>query len=402
MKYVVLAMMALMITISPSVAMDARPVSFAAGPQVGAPSAVLEDAVTGQVLYEKDCHERRPIASTTKIMTAILVLEHAKMDDVVIASKRASLEPFTSLHLVPGERVTVHNLLEALLIRSANDTAVALAEHVGGSVEHFVDMMNAKAKDIGANDTHFVTPNGLYAEGHYSSAYDLAIMARYAMRFPLFNEIIATKHARIDRSVNKQDVLVRTSSKFLKNYDGADGVKSGYIKQAGHCYVGSATRGGWRILSVVLKSPNSSEDTAELMDYGFTNYERVVLTDPKKPVAKIEVRGGKSEVEAVTSEPLHVVVRRGEDIDPRTEIKLDDKLYAPVRKGDKVGVMTAYLGDKPVASVDLRAADNVDQTIASVTWPWVRTILLVAMVSIGVAGGRAASKSSGISRRWFS
>jgi serine-type D-Ala-D-Ala carboxypeptidase (penicillin-binding protein 5/6) len=403
MKYVSLAILALMFSISSSFAMDSQVlVPAATNPNVGAESSILVDATTGQVLYEKNDHAKRPIASTTKIMTAILVIEHAKLDDVVIASKRASMEPFTSLHLVPGEKMKVHDLLEALLIRSANDTAVALAEHVGGSVEHFADMMNAKAKEIGANETHFITPNGLYVPGHYSTAYDLAIMARYAMRYPIFNEIIAMRRTRIERSINTQDVLVRTSSKFMKNYEGADGVKSGYIKQAGHCFVGSATRGGWRLLSVVLKSPNSAVDTESLMNYGFGNFERIVLSSPYKPVDKVAINGGKSRLDIVPALQLHAIVRRGESSLARSTTQINDKLYAPIRKGEKVGTMTAYVGDKAVAIVDLDAAESVDQTIASRTWPWVRAMMLAAMISIGVAGGRAASKSNGLGRRWFS
>lgn len=395
MKYVLLLIAAISFSLGPVGAADVKAQPKPSAPVLQAPYAILTDAVTGQILYSKNAHIRRPMASTTKIMTAILVIENARMDDTVTASKRASEVPFTSLHLKPGEQMKVKDLLSALLIRSANDTAVALAEHVGGTVEGFAQMMNDKAKEIGAKDTHFVTPNGLYVPGHYTTAYDLALITRYALRLPIFNEIVATQSKRIDRSINKQDVLVQTSSRFLKRYEGADGVKSGYIKQAGYCFVGSATRGGWRLVSVVLKSTDSQIDTAALMDYGFSNYQRLILGTPGQPVAKVSVSGGKDELEVVPSQQLHVAVKAGNAASARVEKQLDEHIYAPVRKGAKVGTITAYVDGKPVTTVDLEAANDVDETVVSVLWPWVRSMGLIGTLSIGVACGRAVAKGSG-------
>jgi D-alanyl-D-alanine carboxypeptidase (penicillin-binding protein 5/6) len=398
MKYVLSAILALLIAIGPVGAQAPA----TASPNVGAPSAVLMDAVTGQVLWARNKDVKRPMASTTKIMTAILAIENLELTQPVVASKRASETPFTSLHLKPGEKVDVENLLRALLIRSANDTAVALAEKIGdGSVEKFAVMMNDKAREIGCENTHFVTPNGLYAPNHYTTAHDLALIARYATQYPEFNRIVAMRSSRIERSMNKQDIVVRTNAKFLKCYPGADGIKSGYIKQAGHCYVGSATKGGWRLISVVLKSPNSQADTTALMDYGFASFERVILQTPKSVVTEVPVSGGQSKLPVVVVEPLQAVVRKGEP-KPTTAVKIEEKINAPVRKGDKVGTMTAYIGDRAVSTVDLEAAEDVHQTVANIAWPWVRTMLLVAMFSIGVAGGRAAAKGPGVGRRRFS
>jgi D-alanyl-D-alanine carboxypeptidase (penicillin-binding protein 5/6) len=363
--------------------------------QVQAPSAILTDAVTGQVLYARGENVRRPIASTTKIMTAILTIENCGMDDVVTASENASKVPFTSLHLKPGEQIKVKDLLEALLIRSANDSAVALAEHIGGTVDGFAQMMNDKAQQIGAKDTHFVNPNGLYVEGHYSTAHDLALITRYALRLPIFNEIIAMRHARIQRSMNVQDVYLATKSTFIKKYQGADGVKSGYIREAGYCFVGSATRGGWRLVSVVLKSPDSQGDTCALMDYGFSNYRRLVLADRGRPVEKIAVSGGASEVDVVPSQRLHVAIRAGNSSSAKTEVHLDDQIHAPIKKGDKVGTMTAYVDGKAVYAVELEAANDVDESLVSAAWPWLRTITLLGMVGVGVACGRASTKNNG-------
>lgn len=370
-------------------------------PTISAPSAILTDGVTGQVLYTKNANVRRPVASTTKIMTAIIVIENCDMDEIVTASKAASETPFTSLHLQPGEEVKVGELLKALLIRSANDTAVALAEHVGGTMDKFVQLMNDKAKKIGAKDTHFVTPNGLYAPDHYSTAYDLALITRYALSLPIFNEIVCCRSARIERSINTQDVLVQSKSKFLKDYPGANGVKSGYIKEAGYCYVGSATRDGLRLVSVVLKSDDSQIDTAALMDYGFANYKRLILADCKQTIKTIEIPGGAVELGIISSDKLQISVKNGEQDKARTEVKLND-LHAPIRKGDKVGTITALIGNSQIASVDLEAANDVDESLASIAWPWVRSIGLLTMLSVGVACGRTTAKSNGRSRSRFS
>jgi len=367
-------------------------------PQVKAGSAILTDAATGQVLFERNADVRRPIASTTKIMTAILVIENCKTDDVVTASESASKTPFTSLHLKPGEQVKVRDLLYALLIRSANDAGVAFAEHIGGTIDGFAQMMNDKAREIGARNTRFITPNGLYVPGHYSTARDLALIARYALRLPIFNEIVGLRRQIIDRSVNKQDLLVETHSKFLKDYPGADGIKSGYTKEAGYCFVGSATRSGWRLVSVVLKSPDSQIDTAALMDYGFGCFQRVVLAEPGRPLTKVKVAGGDRELEVVPADVVQVAVRLGQAALARCELKLDE-IHAPVRKGAKVGTITAYLGSQPVVTLDLQAAHDVSETLASIAWPWVRAIGLLGMICFGAVYGRAAAKGNGERRR---
>lgn len=372
-----------------------------ATPNIKASSAILTDATTGQVLFEKNADEHRPMASTTKIMTAILTIENCKMDDTITASKNVSQTQFTSMHLLPGEQISVRDALTAMLLRSANDCAVALAEHIGGSVDGFAQMMNDKAKELGAKNTHFVTPNGLYAPGHYTTARDLALIARYALRLPIFNEIVATRCKRIERSMNQQDVFVTNKSKFLRNYQGADGVKSGYIKQAGHCYVGSATRGGWRLVSVVLNSPDTQAETTMQMDYGFKNYQRIVLGVPEQPVTKMAVIGGVEKLDVVLDKKLTVAVKVGQAASAKTEIHLN-QIQAPVKKGDKVGTMVACVGNKPVASVDLVAASDINPSMASTTWPWVRSFGLLAMISIGVTRGRAFAKSTGSSRSRFS
>ncbi|MCL5104721.1 MAG: D-alanyl-D-alanine carboxypeptidase [Armatimonadetes bacterium] len=364
-------------------------------PDVKGASAVLMDAATGQVLYAKNPHVRRPNASTTKIMTAILIMEHCGLSDTITASKKASETPFTSLHLKPGEKMSVLDLLTGMLIRSANDAAVAAAEHIAGSVPKFAVMMNKKAAEIGCKDTHFVTPNGLHAPGHYSTAYDLCLMARYAQRYPLFNDIVRTrKYALTSRSMNKKDLVVFSRCKFLRNYPGADGVKSGYVRQAGYCYVGSATRNGWRLVSAVLKSDNAGRDTAAIMNYGFANFEPVSVARANTGCATVDVRNGAvATIAAVPARDLTVVVpKTGARIVTRVDLT---PVVAPITAGTKVGTIKALVNGTEVAKVDLRASQDVGVSFASRAIHGMKICgLMAAFLLVGGKYGRAFTKSS--------
>ena len=382
------------LTVPPSTARPPSP------PDVDAASVVLMDAATGQVLYSKNPHVRRPNASTTKIMTAILLIEHCKMTDKVRVSPKACQTPFTSLHLKPGEQISVRDLLVGMMVRSGNDAAVAAAEHVAGSVAKFAALMNKKAVEIGCKNTHFVNPNGLYAKGHYSSAYDLCLMARYAFRYPVFNEAVRTqKHVLDSRTVNRKDLAVFSRSKFMKYYPGADGVKSGYVKQAGYCYVGSATREGWRLVSAVLKSDNSNLDTMVLMDYGFTNFEPVIVAQAGADLATAQVRGGAAaEVPIAPASDLRVAVpKHGARVTTRCETQ---PLTAPVSKGTKVGTVVASVNGVDICRVDLLATQDVDIGFIQKAWIWTRTcgVVIVCLV-LGGKYGAALTKAPGRRRR---
>lgn len=364
-----------------------------------AASALVMDADTGQVLFAKNPNTRRPNASTTKIMTAILTIENLGMDEWVTASKKACQTPYTSLNLRPGERIQVRDLLHGLLIRSANDAAVALAEHIGGSVSSFAGMMNRRAREIGCTNTNFVTPNGLYAEGHYSSAHDLCLMARHALRYPVFNEIITTRKWILNsRTINRKDLAVFAKHRFMKSYPGADGVKSGYLKQAGYCYVGSATHDGWRLVSAVLKSDDSSRDTAALMNYGFGNFRPYVVARSGAVCAGVRIDGGASEtVSAAPVRDIKVIVPR---TGARITTTLQSKpLEAPISKGASVGTMIVVVNGKPVGSVELLAAEDVGISIARRAWWVAKTCGLLLAGCWGIGYGTAFAKGSRRRRR---
>ena len=270
-----------------TVAIPATAQTQAAGPQVVASSAILLDAADGRVLWEKNPHEPRGIASTTKIVTALIALRKLALTDLVSASQRAesigSEDPLISeLELIAGEQVTVQNLLYGLLLPSANDAAIALAERVSGSVESFIPLMNALAGELGAKNTSFKNPHGLDEAGHYSTASDLALIALEAFRDPRFREIVATEQYVLNRTGKPAQVLA-SRNELLGRYPGANGIKTGQTRAAGRALVASATRDGESRISVVLASSDPTGDSVRLLDHGFKGFERVELVSSRQP-----------------------------------------------------------------------------------------------------------------------
>lgn len=374
---------------------------LAPAPTVEAASAVLMDPETGQVIYSKNPHKRLQNASTTKIMTAILLIENCGMTDKITASKNAAQTQYTSLHLQPGEQINAKDLLFGMLIRSANDAAVAAAEHISGSVDKFAKLMNAKAKEIGCTDTHFVTPNGLYAKDHYSSAYDLALMAKYALKYPIFAEAVNTrKYELSSRTKNKKDMVVFSHHMYMRKYPYADGIKSGYIKQARYCYVGSATKNGWRLISAVLRSEHSADDTIALMNYGFDNFQKVAVVQAGRPVTHAEVTGGAAPAVAVA--PLKdiavVVPRTGAKVVTKLEIK--DNVEAPVAKGAQLGTIAAMLDGREITKTQLRAVEPVQISVLGSIWSWMRSWgVVILCLMVGGKYGTALAKNPRRRRR---
>ena len=222
-------------------------------PVINAQSAIVMDFDTGRVIFEKNAYQRRPMASTTKVMTAIIALENGNLDDIVTISRNATSIHGSLMHLHTGEKLPLRDLMYGLLLCSGNDASIAIAEHVGGSVEGFLEMMNNKAKEIGANNTHFTSPHGLDDVGHHSTAYDMALITKYALNIPVFNEIVKTK------SIQVGNRYLNNSNEMLTSYEGADGVKTGYTGRAGRCLITSATRDGRRFISVVLFCDSRSQ-----------------------------------------------------------------------------------------------------------------------------------------------
>lgn len=243
---------------------------YAGEPQVAAKAAIVIDAAGGQILYAKSAHTPMPPASTTKIMTALLAVEEGDLEAQVVISPRAAAVGEASIYLQAGETLTLEELIKGALIPSGNDAAWAIAEEMAGSVELFAVLMNRKAFALGAFNTNFVNPNGLPAVNHYTSAYDLALMARKAMDNPKFREVVATRQDWISYNNGEARRYLKNTNRLLWSYPGADGVKTGTTREAGSCLVASASQNGRRLIAVVLNSTNRYGDAARLLDYGFT------------------------------------------------------------------------------------------------------------------------------------
>jgi serine-type D-Ala-D-Ala carboxypeptidase (penicillin-binding protein 5/6) len=348
-------------------------------PLCKAASAIVVDAATGAVLWEKNSRVRRPIASTTKIMTATLVLESGRLDDTVGFSEKARLTEYGNLNVKPGEKFKMRDLLYAILLRSSNDSCVAVAEHLAGSVPEFAKWMTEKAHQLGAADTNFVTPNGLFHPQHVSTAQDLAIITRYAIQNAQFNQAVATKEYTLQRTINTKDTLIRNHNKFLSKYAGADGVKTGYVRQSGRCLVASSTRAEqgnpWRLITVVLNSADTYGDSERMMDWARKNFQPVFFARRGEQVGVATVRGGsQSQVPLVVASDLMAVVRRSTAARAEREVRTDEGIPAPVRREQVGGKLVALVDGQPVAQVDLLTAQPVERVwtaaVAAGVAPW--------------------------------
>lgn len=305
-------------------------------PPVAAAGAICMDADSGKVLWAKDAETPRYMASCTKIMTALLLIEHGKLTDKITAPPDIMKTGESSMHLKPGEQVSVLDMLYALMLRSANDGCVASADYVAGSVPKFVDMMNARAKLIGCQHTHFMNPNGLHDPQHYTTAHDLALIAREAMKNPLFREVVRTQKHKIDRTIDKGDLWMVSRNKWLKKDFTADGIKTGYTVPAGHCYVGSATRDGWRVITVMLNSDHWQIDNQNLLNWSFTHFDTKEIAKPGAAIGSVAVEGGKAaSVSIAAAEPIRMAVRKGAAM-PKIEATAKS-LAAPVHAGQQAG-----------------------------------------------------------------
>ena len=323
-------------------------------------SAIVMDTVTGQILYERDIDARRYPASTTKMMTLIVALEHGKLDDIVTISKNAEGVEGSTLWLVQGDKIPLGELLTGMMMHSGNDATVAVAEHIAGSVPAFVRMMNDKAEELGANSTHFMNPNGLPDEKHYTTAYDLAKIAAYGYSLPHFKEIVGKQEALYDW-VKDPAKKLRNENQMLWLYRGANGVKTGYTDAAGRCLVSAARRDGMQLVAVVLDSYYMWNDSIALLDYGFQNAHPKTLVKKGEVVAKVDVADGShDELELVAAESLVAVEKTGETAKVERKVEVPREVAAPIKKGDVIGKVVCYYDGKAQGSIYLLAAQDVE------------------------------------------
>ncbi|MDA8097589.1 MAG: D-alanyl-D-alanine carboxypeptidase [Clostridia bacterium] len=338
--------------------------SYAEPPRVTAGAAILMDVETGQVLFAKKERNHKDPASLTKIMTAIVALEAGNLDDVVTISKRAAYFARGSIiDIRKDEQITLENLLRAALIMSANDTTIAIAEHVGGGdYGRFVQWMNIKAKLLGACDTRFENTHGFTAPNHKTTAYDLALITRYALHNPTFAKIVSTKKTTIRWYNSEREVTINNTNRLLRgNYVGIDGVKTGTTSAAGHCLIASATRDGRQLVAVVLRSDARYQDAKKLLTYGFEEVPAVTAAVRKQEIGRVEVKGGwQPEVAAVVGETVVLYIPEGREQNLRTRIWLDRTVEAPVGEGRAVGRMDFILDGLRLGSTSLVAGQTVE------------------------------------------
>lgn len=321
---------------------------------ISAGSAILMDAQTGRVLYEKEANRQRLMASTTKIMTALVVCEQMNVLDRVAVPKEAVGIEGSSMYLQTGEILTVQDLLYGLMLHSGNDAAVALAIYCGGTVEGFVELMNDKAHRLGLRNTHFANPNGLDAPGHYSSARDLATLAAYAMENPVFRQTVSTK------TVNAGSRALRNHNKLLWSVDGADGVKTGYTKASGRILVSSCTRQGRRLIAVTMDDRNDWQDHAKLLEDGFSRFSPRQLVTAGDCLGTAAVfYGVKEKVTLVAKQDFSYVLMDDEQV----EIMLPPGgfVYAPVAMGQEAGIAHICVDGKSVGSIPLVYGETIEQ-----------------------------------------
>lgn len=332
-----------------------------------AKAAILVDGKSGSILLEKASHEKLPIASVTKIMTMLLIMEAVdsgkiKMEDMVSTSENAYSMGGSQVYLAQGEEHTVQDMLKAVAIHSANDASVALAEKVAGSEEVFVAEMNEKAKALGMNDTHFLDTTGLTDEGHYSSAYDVALMSReLIIKHPEILKFTSTWH---DTFRNGEFSLDNTN-KLVHHYQGANGLKTGFTTPAGHCLAASALRNNMQLIAVVLGEPDSNTRFAEsrkLLDYGFANYEINKVNTKGEVAGEITVKKGTlTNINAIFKEDVELLISRADKGKVANETVMLEELTAPIEEGQKVGEMVYKVGNKVVGKAELVADRKVDK-----------------------------------------
>ena len=332
-------------------------------PDISAKAAIVIDQDTGRILFEKNINKKLPMASTTKIMTLLLAIEKGNLKDIVTVSQKACSVGGSSIWLSPGEKIDLESLLYGLMLNSGNDAAVAIAEHIGGNLDNFIKMMNEKAKQIGALNTNFVTPSGLDIgiDNHYTTAYDLALITKYAFQYPLFSKIVSTKEKTIPWEGKEWNRYLRNKNKLLWIYEGADGVKTGYTNKAGRCLVSSATRNGYRFIAVVLNSNPMWEDSMKILDYCFSNYKPYEVLKKEEFIKIIPVRNGKQDnVEIVTLNGCTVPIKNEEINDIHIDVSLPEYVTAPINENEIVGKITIKIGDKKICEVPCKVNNKVE------------------------------------------
>lgn len=335
---------------------------------IDAKSALLMDVGTGKILYEKNIHEQLPPASITKIMTMLLAMEAIEsnkitLQDRALVSERASKMGGTQLYLEPGETKTIEELMKGIAIRSANDASVAVGEYIAGTEELFVQQMNDRAKELGMTNTKFINTNGLDAEGHLTTAHDVALMSRELLKHKEVHRWLTTWIDTVVVGKRQSPQSLVNTNRLVKTYQGINGIKTGYTSQSLHCISASATRGDTSLIAVIMAAPTSAirfGEAAKLLDYGFANYSTVSIAKRNDIIGTVKLNKGKeTQLEVIAKDDLNVLVAKGNEGNVEEEVNLPPSISAPILKGDKVGEIIAILDGKEVGRIDIVSKEDV-------------------------------------------
>ena len=332
-----------------------------------AKSAILIEASTGEIIYEKNSHEKLPPASMTKMMSMLLIIEKIeenklKWDEMVTASSKASSMGGSQIFLEPGEKMSVTELLKGIAIGSGNDATMALAERISGSEEEFVKLMNEKAKTLGLKNTNFKNPTGLDAENHYSSAYDMALIAKELVKHKKILEFTSTYEDYLRQNTNNKFWLVNTN-RLVRFYQGVDGLKTGFTNEAGYCLTSTAERNSLRLITVVMNEPDSttrSNETSAMLDYGFNAYTVNKIIKKDKSIGTIKINMGyKKEINVGYKEDINILNNNNKE-KRNVTYKIEYKnISAPIKKGNIVGKINLIENNKIIKNLDLISLEDV-------------------------------------------
>ncbi len=337
---------------------------------IASKSAVLMDAYTGKVLYEKNSHEKLPPASVTKIMTLLLIceaLESGKIkedDDVQISEVAASMGG-SQIFLEVGEVQKVDSLVKSIAVASANDACVAMAEYVGGSIEDFVVMMNKRASELGMKDTNFVNTNGLPVDNHYTTAYDIALMSKELLKHEKISKYLTTWMDEVVVGKKQAKIGISNTNKLVKHYQGATGVKTGFTQQAKYCLSASALRNNTHLIAVTLcaeTSPIRFKDATSLLNYGFANYESVKICEANEKITTINFeKGEKENVDLVAKDNLSLLIKKGENKDFTKKVEINEDIKLPIKKNTELGTVKVYRGKELVGETKVINSEDINK-----------------------------------------
>lgn len=330
-------------------------------PNLNARAAILYDVTYDRILYEKNSKQKRANASTTKMITAIVAYENGNLNDTVIVSQKAATTGGSIINLRQGDEITLDDLIKGLLVRSGNDAAVAIAEHIGGNIDVFANLMNEKAQDIGARDTHFVTPHGLDKEAHYSTAYDLMLIAKRLLEIPYLAEIVSKSSVEI--KINGYTRNIGNTNEMLSIYQGVTGVKTGYTGEAGRCIITSIDKNNRKLISVVLgcdTKKNRTQDSVKLLDYGLGKFEEIELDRYIKNTICISVEKSDGKVYNLTQNVSFKYLLTKDEFDKiNVKYNIKSNLKAPLKKGMSIGLAEIYFDGDKIGEIEYLLPEDI-------------------------------------------